>query len=120
MPTDDEIADNPGDALVRLRDLRCDLERAEELAIAAAVKAGWSLRSAATALGVSRQAVTQRLQHRLQTRRPKAALVRAAQQARVQEARERRERLDTMATEALAMMREASNRHRENGVGEAA
>ena len=41
LPTAEEIEDNPGGAIIRLRNLRCELDAAEVAAIAAAVRHGW-------------------------------------------------------------------------------
>lgn len=73
LPTPDEIEDDPGGAIVRLRNLRSELDGAERAAITAAVRQGWSLTAIADRFGISRQAVTQRMQRALVTRRPKAA-----------------------------------------------
>ena len=99
LPTDDEIRWNPGGALRAIRNVRCEMEVAESAAIRAAVAAGWSLRSVAIELGVSRQAVTQRLQRELGLRRPAAAIRRNVEAARSAEIREHEATLKSMAEE---------------------
>ena len=60
LPTAEEIEDNPGGAIIRLRNLRCELDAAEVAAIRAAVRHGWNMTAIAHRFGISRQAVTQR------------------------------------------------------------
>ena len=97
IPTSDEIQHQLAAALRAIRDARCELEAAESAAIRAAVCFGWSVRSVSIELGMSRQAVTQRLQRELGTRRPAAIVRRDAEEARWAAVRQHEETLDAMA-----------------------
>lgn len=91
VPTKEAIEANPTVALERIRALRSELDEAESLAITVALRRGWTLSHLAYLLGISRQAMTQRMQRKLGTRQPNAilravAVIERAEELRLQRA----------------------------------
>lgn len=74
LPTREAIEEHPTLCLTRLQMLRREIDECESLAISVAMRRGWKLISLARILGISRQALTQRMQRKLQTRKPNMIL----------------------------------------------
>ena len=74
MPTAHELNTDPAGSLRRLRGIRADMEAAEMTAIAAWMRRGGNLSGLAVRVGVSRQALNQRMQRKLKTREPAVTL----------------------------------------------
>ena len=74
IPTREQIEAHPTEWLAHLQVLRREIDEAESLAISVELRRTWKLITLAQILGISRQALTQRMQHKLQTSRPNVKL----------------------------------------------